>query len=79
MVRFRFMGPFKKFMGELDSEGLWHQENIDGMTIGEFLDNTEVKNHFMNYSLQANNQNCERDYIMKDGDIIRVIPIFSAG
>lgn len=79
MIRFRLMGPFKKFMGELDSEGLWHVDGIDGQTVGEFLDNTDVKSHYMEYFVQVNNKKNTREHIMVDGDIVRVIPIFSAG
>ncbi|MFI3172916.1 MAG: hypothetical protein R3Y58_11215 [Eubacteriales bacterium] len=78
MVKVKFMGPYRSLMPEKDEDGYWVVD-AQGQSIEHFLENTPVKEHFMNCSVVINSWPKQKEYILQDEDVLLVIPLFAAG
>lgn len=78
MINFLFLGPFGRFVPEENEEGYWVVDGA-GKTVAEVVNTTEVVNSKMNYSVLVNDVRADQDYVMKDGDEVAIMPLFSAG
>lgn len=78
MVKFMFLGPLGRYMPEEDENGFW---NVDaaGKTVKEVVSTTEVKNSKMHYFVLVNDVRKSKDYVLKAGDEISLLPLFRAG
>lgn len=73
------MGPYKRLMpAEKDQDGYWVVD-ASGKTIEHFLEETPVKEHFMNCSVVVNSWPKEKEYVLQEDDVLLVIPLFAAG
>ena len=79
MIKVKFMGPYKNLMpDEKDEDGYWEVKG-SGKTIEDFLDETPVKEHFMNCSVVVNSYPKQKEYVLEPDDVLLVIPLFRAG
>ncbi len=78
MVKVVFLGPFGNLMPEEDENGFWNVE-ADGQTIEQLILSTKVKDSKMGYSLLVNDIKQSKEYVLKDGDTLSVLPLFYAG
>ncbi|MFI3238542.1 MAG: MoaD/ThiS family protein [Lachnospiraceae bacterium] len=78
MVNIKLAGPFGKCMEEINEDGFWVVDKA-GETVLDFLQTTAVKDEFMNYAIVVNGKTKKKDYVMQDGDTVKVIPLFAAG
>lgn len=78
MVKVKFFGVLSGMMPEKDEGGYWKLDACD-RTIEEVLALTSVKNTITRYSTFVNNERKNIDYVLKDGDILTVLPLLAGG
>lgn len=78
MIKFMFLGPFNRHMPEEDSDGFWCVEGA-GNTVIEVVDKTGVATSKMNYTVLVNDVPKKQDYVLQEGDVVNILPLFVAG
>lgn len=78
MVKIRFFGILTNKMPKKDEKGYWVIDG-KGKTIKELLDLSLIKEANVKYTVLVNNERKDTDYILKDDDIITVIPLLAGG
>lgn len=78
MIKIKYFGALASLLPEKDEEGFWILEKTD-ISIDEIISSTGVKETSINYLILVNNQRKNKDYILKDGDVLRLIPLFAGG
>ncbi len=78
MIKFIFLGPFGSHMPSEDADGYWNTDAA-GKTVAEIMQTTKVAESKMNYSVLVNEVQQSRDYVLQEGDVVSILPLFYAG
>ncbi|MEG1801352.1 MAG: MoaD/ThiS family protein [Oscillospiraceae bacterium] len=78
MIKVKLLGTFAKYMPSVDEEGVWCVAENE-ITIQQLLEQTELAQETVKYSTLVNNARKQKDYLLKDGDVLTVMPLFAGG
>ncbi|MEG2929651.1 MAG: hypothetical protein RR846_08905 [Oscillospiraceae bacterium] len=78
MIKVKLLGTFSKYMPSTDQEGVWCVDENE-ITIEQILDKTGIGQETVKYSTLVNSVRKQKDYLLKDGDILMVMPLFAGG
>ncbi|WP_461207873.1 MoaD/ThiS family protein [Clostridium sp. DL1XJH146] len=78
MVKVKFFGVFASMIPKKDESGYWNIE-VSEKTIKDILALTPIKDSSVKYSTFVNNKRKDSDYVLKDGDVLTVIPLLAGG
>ena len=77
MIKAKFFGLLKDYMPETDSSGFF--EVKEEMTISELLEKTGAVSENVGMTLLVNRVRKHGDYVLKDGDVLTVMPLLAGG
>ena len=77
MIKVKFYGVLKAYMPETDDEGFFTAE--EGLTVAEILDNTGASEKKVGMTILVNRVRKQKDYVLKDGDVLTVMPLVAGG
>lgn len=78
MIKIKYYGFLKKFMPEVDDEGFWYADMVDKKVEELFIEtNVDYKNIRM--TILVNSYRKDIDYVLKDNDVITVMPLVAGG
>lgn len=78
MIKIKYYGFLKKFMPEVDDEGFWHADMV-GKTVEELFIETNVDYKNIRMTILVNSYRKDVDYVLKDNDVITVMPLVAGG
>lgn len=76
MVYIKLFGPFADLLEGKNEEGFFESESA-GKTLGELLSGIDFGG--AKYIALVNNTRAEKDYILKDGDKVGIMPLLAGG
>ena len=79
MVKVNLLGIFRQYAPSVDEEGCFAVEHQPGMTAAEALGRTNISETTVKYSILVNNMRKKADYVLEDGDVVKVMPLISGG
>ena len=77
MIKAKFYGVLKAYMPETDDEGYFAVE--EGLTVEELLEKTGASEKKVGMTILVNRVRKQKDYVLKDGDILTVMPLVAGG
>ena len=78
MIKVKFYGIMKPYMPSVEEDGYWHLEK-DGLTVGQVLDKTGASEKEVGVTILVNRMRKNKSYVLKDGDVLTVMPLVAGG
>lgn len=78
MIKVRFLGPLAPLLPERNEEGFWVISQSE-ISVKDVVAMTAAKDTTFIYSVLVNNQRKTPEYLLKDGDIMLLMPLMAGG
>ena len=78
MVKVKFYGMLAQDMKEKDDEGFWVIPESD-LSIDDVLAMTDIASSPYKFVTLVNNVRKSRDYVLRDGDTLSLVPLVAGG
>ena len=78
MIKIKFYGILKPYMPSVEEDGYWHLGQ-DGLSVGEVLDMTGASEKEVGMTILVNRMRKNREHVLKDGDVLTVMPLVAGG
>jgi len=79
VITVKLLAVLKELAPEGNKDGIVELEHTPGMTVADALAATDIVKTDIKYSVMVNNVRSAKDSALKDGDIIKVMPLLAGG
>lgn len=78
MIKIKYYGFLKKFMPEISDDGFWYADKVN-KTIEELFVETNVDYKNIRMTILVNSSRKDISYVLKENDVITVMPLVAGG
>ena len=79
MITVKLLAVLKELAPDENRDGIVELDHTPGMTVADALAATNIAKTDIKYSIMINNVRSAKDSVLKDGDIIKVMPLLAGG